>query len=184
MKRSYILNFLVIPAVESFRDGSLFSGKSGDNTAANQFAANVSSLKIDSRVLSSLNSSKPESMTLKVPAADGRIVEVELVKTDYLPTDFKIKNIGTNGTKYEAYEHGTYYTGVIKGDNTSIATFSIFKNSVMGIFSTGNGNFVLGSVKDADKSLTEDYIFYNDNDAENSIKKIAVIASGSIQESK
>jgi len=208
MKRSYILNFLVIPAVvcalvfafsafsvdqkvtetqifksqhkniaselvankkstESFRDVSLFSVKSGDNTAANQFAANVSSLKIDSRVLSSLNSSKPESMTLKVPAADGRIVEVELVKTDYLPTDFKIKNIGTNGTKYEAYEHGTYYTGVIKGDNTSIATFSIFKNSVMGIFSTGNGNFVLGSVKDADKSLTEDYIFYNDNDAVN-----------------
>ena len=92
MKRSYIVNFLVIPAVVcamvfafsafsvdqkvtestqivnsqhkniaselvankkstgSFREISLFWVKSGDNTAANQFAANVSSLKIDSRV--------------------------------------------------------------------------------------------------------------------------------------
>lgn len=209
MKRSYILNFLVIPAAvcalvfafsafsvdqkvtetkqvvksqhkntaaelvtskkstESFRDISMFSVKSGDNTAANQFAQNVSSLKIDSRVLSSLNSTRPESMTLKVPAADGRTVEVELVKTDYLPTDFKIKNVSANGTKYETYEPGTYYTGVIKGDNTSIATFSVYKNSVMGIFSTNEGNYVLGSVKDANKNLSEDYIFYNDNDAVN-----------------
>jgi hypothetical protein len=210
MKRSYILNFLVIPVIvgalvfafsafsidekgteltpvlqnqphknvasemvankkstENFRELNLFTVKTGDNTAASSFARNISNLKIESSVLDELNSAKPQSMTLRVPNASGSITEVELVRSDYLPSDLKIQNVSSNGTKIENYEGGLFYTGIIKGDNSSIATFSVFKQNVMGIFSTENGNFVLGAVKDANKKLTNDYVFYNDMDAVN-----------------
>lgn len=133
----------------------------------NAFVKNAVSLKIERSSLVSLNSLKPDVMTLVLPAADNSSMEIELVKTNFLPADFKVFAVGKNGTVQQPYNPGTYYTGIIKGDETSIATFSVFEGNVMGIFSTSNGNYVLGSVKDNEKKLTDNYVLYNDIDVVN-----------------
>jgi hypothetical protein len=133
----------------------------------NAFVKNAVSLRINKSSLSALNSAKPERMTLVLPASDNSVLEIELVKTNFLPADFKVIAIGKNGALVQPYTAGTYYTGIIKGDETSIATFSVFEGNVMGIFSTSNGNYVLGSVKDNNKKLTDNYLLYNDFDVVN-----------------
>jgi hypothetical protein len=51
-----------------------------------------------------------------------------------------------------------------KGDNNSIASITITRNSVTGIISNHKGNFVLGPKKDETGKFTNDFVFYNDLD--------------------
>jgi hypothetical protein len=51
----------------------------------NAFVKNAVSLRINKSSLSALNSAKPERMTLVLPASDNSVLEIELVKTNFLP---------------------------------------------------------------------------------------------------
>ncbi len=154
--------------VYSFIDVKMFSVNENSNmNSIDAFVQNGISLKIDRTALSVLNNSKPGNINLFLPASNNKTLELELVKTEMFPSVFKVKVMGVDGIKYEDYESGTIYTGIIKGDENSIATFSVFENNVMGIFSTDNGNYILGSVKDGNKNLTDNYILYNDIDVNN-----------------
>ncbi len=152
----------------SFENVTLFNKSVKDNSSAlNSFVSDASFLTVDKNSLSQINASKPSEFTLQLPAPGGSILEVELVRVTLLPEDFKIKVMGSNGTTYENFKQGLYYQGIIKGSNVSFATLSVFENNVMGIFSTENGNYVLGSIKDANNKITNEYILYNDIDAIN-----------------
>lgn len=147
----------------NFQKQSLFKRQVAANTRElNAFVNGAVSLRIERTLFRSLNSTKPERMTLVVPTVNYSTMEIQLVKTNFLHDDMKIIAIGSSGRTLQDYTPGTYYTGIIKGDETSIATFSVFENNVMGVFSTSNGNFILGAVKDKNKHLTDDYVFYND----------------------
>lgn len=154
--------------IHSFNDISLFKRSNKDNSnALNSFASNVSLLKIDKAGLRSMNNSKPEEINFRIPDSKGKVTELELVKVNLIDDGIKVKVIGKNGSRYENYKGGIYYRGIVKGDNNSIVSLSIFENNVMGIISTDKGNFVLGSVRDANKELTDEYVYYNDNDIVN-----------------
>ena len=152
----------------NFLNVSLFNKTaSADSKALNEFVNGAVELRINRSQLNDFNRTKPAFITLSVPSNGNTVLEAELVKTDLLPDDFKIGVIGVNGLRYENYNKGLYYKGIIKGDEESIVTFSVFEDNVMGIFSTSDGNFILGSVKDSDKKLTENYVFYNDKNVVN-----------------
>jgi hypothetical protein len=146
----------------NFKDVKLFTQSTADNPSS--FFTKASFLHIDKSALREVNSTKPESINFKVQGPDGEIT-VELVRIRMLKDNFKIKIMGRGEENRVDYKGGLYYQGILKGDNTSIATLSIFDNSVMGIFSTSNGNLVLGSVKGEKNQLTDEYIMYNDMDA-------------------
>lgn len=152
----------------SFNNISLFKRSNIDNSnSLNSFASNSSILNIDKAELKSINISKPEEINFRIPDSKGKVTEIELVKVKLLADDFKVKVIGKSGIRYEDYKGGIYYRGIVKGDNNSIVSLSVFENNVMGIISTDKGNFVLGSVKGANKQLTDEYVYYNDNDIVN-----------------
>ncbi|MCI0449965.1 MAG: M12 family metallo-peptidase [Chlorobi bacterium] len=151
-----------------FNDVNLFKKSNKVNSdALNSFAAGVSLLNIDKSSLSSINSSKPNEINFIIPK-DEESIELELVRINFLPENFRIKAMGENGSvSYTKFDEGLYYRGILKGDNTSVVTVSIFNDNVMGIISTNDGNYILGPVKDIDNRPTDEYIFYNDRDVIN-----------------
>ncbi len=150
---------------EEFGSISLFKQSHKDNSSVlNSFVNRASFFTIDVKLLGELNSGKPETMTLNLKGPDNKDIEAELVKVNPYPEGLKITSIGNGLIKEENFNQGTYYSGIIKGDENSIVSFSVFENNVMGIFSTDNGNFVLGAIKNDSKKLTNEYIFYNDLD--------------------
>lgn len=152
----------------SFSSVELFTVNQIENhDALSSFVSKASFLKIDGQRLQEINRSKPGNMTFKVPGSDGNIIEAELVRVDLLKEDFRIKLINAGSETLERFEGGLYYSGIIKGDETSIVSVSIFKDNVIGIYSTSTGNYVLGTIKDENKRVTSDYMFYNEADALN-----------------
>lgn len=152
----------------SFSNVELFTVNQVENhDALNGFVSKASFLKIDAQRLREINRSKPGNMTFKVPGPDGNIIEAELVRVELLKEDFRIKLISAGSETLQRFEGGLFYSGIIKGDETSIVSVSIFNDNVIGIYSTNRGNYVLGTIKNADKRVTADYMFYNDADALN-----------------
>lgn len=153
--------------VSAFNSVSLFDKSTKDNrNVLNSFVEKASFLSVKKETLKDFNVKKPSEFVLMLPGINGVNFEAELVKINLIPNDFKIKIIGEHN-RYEDFKAGAYYQGIIKGDNASFVTVSIFENNVMGIFSTSNGNFILGAVKDENNNLTNEYIFYNDKDVVN-----------------
>ena len=101
---------------------------------------------------------KPDNINFIIPVNGGAPVELELYKATIFTPDFSVTTSGTNGLGV-AYTGGVHYWGIVKGDNTSIASISVFDNEVMGIISTSAGNFVLGKLEN---DATGKHIFYND----------------------
>jgi phosphatidylinositol-3-phosphatase len=99
-------------------------------------------------------------INLALPA-EGRSVELELVKVDLFSSDFSVV---TNTSKGEpvAYDQGVHYRGIVKGDPNSVAAISVFRNEVMGMYSTGEGNFILAKM--GGPNPDNNHILYAEND--------------------
>lgn len=117
-------------------------------------------LNVDKSVLKSLNENRREQLQLDIPYADNKTIQLELVRVNLIPTGFKIKT----PTGSEDYTGGVYYQGIVKGDENSIATVSIFKDDIISIVSTNEGIYNLGAITDDNKKNTNDYIFYMESD--------------------
>ena len=79
------------------------------------------------------------------------------------PDDFKAGTLSGNGTvSYVNYTPGLYYRGIIKGDNGSFASLSVFNDFVMAVISNKEGNWNLSSVKGENTLYSENYVLYND----------------------
>ena len=74
-------------------------------------------------------------------------MELELTKSEILTPDFKAGILTGNGTvQYVNYEPGLYYRGIIKGDNESFASLSVFNDFVMVVASNNEGTWNLASI--------------------------------------
>ena len=133
-----------------------------DNNGFFVNSAVIMNLKKES--LSKILFNKDENLILKIPVAENNFIELELSQTFPLSEDFILFSKDNNNKSIEKYKPGLHYSGIIKGKENSIASVSIFENFVMGIISDENGNYVLGNIKNADKSYSGNYIFYNDAD--------------------
>lgn len=98
---------------------------------------------------------------LQIPTPFRSDLEVELVEVNLFDADFTITKSSTNTAVIP--QHGKHYRGIVKGDNRSVVSFSIFEDEVMGIISSdATGNLVVGRVQQPNATVN-DYIIYNDD---------------------
>lgn len=132
------------------------------NTTSNKLseyrkaATDLTAISLKSTELKRLISEKPEFIEISFPFEGGQSVTVELYRNQILTNDFKVVTGKGNTVNYTP---GIYYQGIVKGDNSSVAAFSFFKDDVVGVASTPElGNIVLGKVKNS-----EDFVSYSDS---------------------
>ena len=149
-----------------FKQVNLFSFEKNvnENDNSSSFVSSASLLNLKKESLIRILKSREENIVFKIPVSDNNSIELELTQSFPASENILLMSIGRNGKKIEPYTPGLHYNGIIKGKDNSIAAISIFENSVMGILSDENGNYILGSVKNNDNSNSFKYIFYNDND--------------------
>ncbi|HVG29516.1 MAG TPA: M12 family metallo-peptidase [Pyrinomonadaceae bacterium] len=86
-------------------------------------------------------------LTLPLPDGKGATIELELVKVNIFAPGFTVKTSKPTTNKSINESLGIHYRGIVKGNDRSLAVISIFKNEVMGFFSTEvDGNFTVGRV--------------------------------------
>jgi len=147
-----------------FKPSELFNVNASRETSSflSGYLRNFTSLKIDAAAKEQLLSRRPESIVFRIPNGSS-IMELELTRVNVLTDDFKSGSLSGNGTvTYSNYTPGVYYRGIIKGDNESFASLSVFSDFVMAVASNGEGNWNLSSVKGANTMYSENYVFYND----------------------
>ncbi|WP_313375571.1 T9SS type A sorting domain-containing protein [Chishuiella sp.] len=121
------------------------------------FAKNVSQFNLKKNEFSKLYSSKPNSLSLKVPF-NGQLIDILLIKNDDLLTN-NFKAINQDNQLID-YKPGLYYHGIINGDTSSLVAISIFENEIMGVASSDKlGDIIIGKLKNS-----ENYISYSSYD--------------------
>jgi hypothetical protein len=99
---------------------------------------------LDEFVVARALSQPDEHMTLLLPDGLGGAIELELTRADIFAPGFSIK---TSQPTIEDLSDsaGIHYRGIVKGKERSLAAISVFKNEVMGFYSTETeGNSVVG----------------------------------------
>jgi hypothetical protein len=95
---------------------------------------------------------------LYIPTGSNGNVEFEMFRSTIFTPDFNVITATSNNFPV-LYNSGLHYWGIVKNDNSSLASISIFDNEVMGIVSTVSGNFVIGKINPNNQNK---HIFYND----------------------
>lgn len=119
-------------------------------------------LSLKKENISGLLNEQKENIVFEIPVSENKILSLELTKIPVLSGKFEVNLITEKGIVPFDYKPGVYYRGIVKGNNNSAVSVSIFENSVAGIVSDETGNYNLGVLK-GDKS-GESYIFYNEKD--------------------
>lgn len=121
------------------------------------------SLRLSKTGLRELVNLNSNALNLKIPKGKSGFFELELVKADVISPEFVMKERNGSSKTIVNVKQGVHYRGIIKNDNSSVVSVSLFDNMVMGIISNDEGNFVIGPVE-TDKPDSENYIIYNDRD--------------------
>lgn len=153
-----------IKQTHNFKDINLFGiDKINQQTEADKTKQNTTFLKLNRKELTTLLLDKNENITVKLPTYDGKIVELELTKVNILADDFKIAVAEGSTIKYINYSSGLYYQGIMRGNNQSLATMSIFDDYVVGMITNGETNFTIVRTDEKMTKSTE-YKFYDDKE--------------------
>jgi len=114
-------------------------------------------LKTFPQVLSGIINSNNEYFELEVPLSNNNLITVELTKQDIFSVDYNI--ISSDGQK--VYDRsGLFYKGRVKGNPSSLVSFSFFNNYVMGIITADGSNYCITKLNGNENR----YIVYNDLD--------------------
>ncbi len=113
-------------------------------------------LSLDGTALKSTINQAPRVLELRIPVSDTETMTLELAKAKVFSDDFELKT--TSGL--HPIPQAVFYRGIIKGDNNSIVSVSLFEGELMGVITNKKGNYNLGKLEDG----SGDYIYYNDRD--------------------
>ncbi|TRW22770.1 T9SS type A sorting domain-containing protein [Flavobacterium zepuense] len=134
-------------------------------TVANNPDAATLTKVVDKATFATLNASvtkdiatnKYTNIELEVPY-NNSAVTVQLYRLEVQAKGF---HVDTDKQKNIAYTGGAYYRGIIKGNSSSLVSFSFFDNEVNGIISGGTlNNLVIGKLQK--QGNVSDYIIYSD----------------------
>lgn len=154
--RKLTRNFQEIPLFE-------YKSKAEDNADTRTYLAAGVILKVNKTVLKTLLTEKPENIKLTVPVASGLYKEIELIKVNVVTEDFKTGELSGDGSvKFVNYEPGVYYRGVITGEANSWAAVSVFKDYVMAVIASSDGNYNITPLKKNGRLLPGECVIYND----------------------
>lgn len=124
-------------------------------------------LPLRQNALADLVNRNEQSLTLRLPTFGGPPVELELVQVNLFAPTFRVTTSESQGAPV-AHENGVHYWGMVKGSEGSLAAISVFKDEVIGFYSSAaNGNFVLGKL--GGNNPRRDHILYAEKDLTGSI---------------
>lgn len=124
-------------------------------------------LQLRQNALADLVNRNEQSLTLRLPTFGGPPVELELVQVNLFAPNFRVTTSDSQGAPVEV-EPGVHYWGAIKGAEGSLAAISVFKNEVIGFFSSQkDGNFVIGKL--GGNNPRREHILYAEKDLTGSI---------------
>ncbi|MBS1551211.1 MAG: T9SS type A sorting domain-containing protein [Bacteroidetes bacterium] len=141
-----------------------FERNTGENDNTASVIRSASLMKLNKAQLKNLIRNPDDNIVFRIPVSGNNYMELELTKSFPVSNDFKLFSIDNSGKRSVPFSYGLHYKGKIKDNDNSIASVSIFEDFIMGIISDESGNYILGSIKNDDKSYSDNYIFYNDND--------------------
>ena len=118
-------------------------------------------LQLRQNALADLVNRKEQSLTLRLPTFGGPPVELELVQVNLFAPNFHVTTSESPDTPV-AVDTGVHYWGAIKGAEDSLAAISIFKDEVIGFYSSDNSNFVIGKL--GGNNPRRDHILYAEKD--------------------
>ena len=112
---------------------------------------------VNREVVTAIAAQAPQFIELALPY-NNAMVTVQLYRSDVTAEGF---HADTPTQKNVPYTEGAHYRGSIKGDATSLASFSFFKNELSGLISSKQlSNLVIGRLN-REKNYS-DYIIYAD----------------------
>ncbi|MEQ8706668.1 MAG: M12 family metallo-peptidase [Phaeodactylibacter sp.] len=118
-------------------------------------------LEMRDEIVQQLHAEQPDQITFALPSTHRNQLEIELVKVNLFTDDFQVTDSQTEAPA--EVDYGVHYRGVIKGEETSVASLSVFEDGMMGLFSSNaTGNLVLGQLEGNRNEAR--YILYNDSD--------------------
>jgi len=124
-------------------------------------------LQLRQNALADLVNRKEQSLTLRLPTFGGAPVELELIQVNLFAPNFRVTTSDSQDAPV-AVDPGVHYWGTIKDAEGSLAAISVFKDEVIGFYSSEkNGNFVLGKL--GGNNPRRDHILYAEKDLLGSI---------------
>lgn len=125
---------------------------------------NATFLEIDQAILRGLHQNSPDAISVFIPSADGNDFELRLARVEIFAPDFKITRNDGQPADPSDYPKGIFYRGIVDGDETSTASFSIFENDVQAMILTGGGgSFFL----EKNGPASPEFIFFESANAPN-----------------
>jgi len=138
-----------------FNEFSPFEVNEDVNSLTENYALGSVHLDIKENQLDAFIREQPTTTTLKIPVDQKSFFELTLFKVDLFAEDFIYRT--SDGQDLTTLNRGVFYRGIVKGDNNSIASASIFGQEIRIMIGDDDGNYVIGKLKDGDA-----HVLYND----------------------
>jgi hypothetical protein len=118
-------------------------------------------IEVNNSELINIRSEKKSSIKLELPLSNNEKIIFNLHTVKVVSDNFSVI---TGNNEKVAYTPGLYYQGTVEGSKeVSIAAWSFFENSLMGVFSFNGENYVLGLWQDSSNTHNNIYILYKDS---------------------
>ncbi|MHA3789568.1 M12 family metallo-peptidase [Flavobacterium hauense] len=138
-----------------FRNFSPF--KVNNKDAVSAAVKNATYVSMDAKVVNAIANTKPEFIELDIPY-NSEVLHIQLYKVKLSTDGF---HVDTNGKQNVSLKEGAHYRGIIKGEGSTLASFSFFTDEMSGIISGSNfNNLVVGKMQNSGN--VSDYIIYSD----------------------
>jgi hypothetical protein len=117
-------------------------------------------LGLSENAINTLLLHRNEFIQLHLPVSDQMEMTLTLKRNDIFTSDFML-TASSDPLNSIPYTPGIHYKGIVEGEPSSIVAMSVFKDQVMGLIATDQGNFVIGRINNDPENR---HIFYNDQD--------------------
>ncbi len=144
-----------------FQNVKLFDSKSKSSAAAYSKAVQRgATFDLDLELTKSFLKSEFKQVRLELPSEPGKEpLVLELIKSNVLTPDIKVFT-SDNPEVQAVFEDGLHYHGMVAGKPSSLVAISVFKDRVMGLINTEEGNYNLGKLDGQERK----HILYLDKD--------------------
>lgn len=153
-------NIDVISKTEKFTPSTLFKINSNKRELTSRYKNTVSGavfLDLSKSDLTKINQQKPKNVSFSLPVNENNSIELMLTESNFKTEDFIVRTADGKLFDYKK-EGGLFYQGVVKDDPNSTVALSIFNNSIRGIISDKDGNYVLGAIDTEHNKKVNTYV--------------------------
>ncbi len=141
---------------------TLFSDDVSDISANKTLLEGLKSgtiLQWDAAKVAHLRSLAQVPVTLVIPSATGPSLTLDLVPAKNFSPEFAVHDAATG--REQQVDHGTHFWGIVRGDNNSLVSISVFDHEIIGAINNDEGNWVIGAIEGDTRKA---HVLYNDHD--------------------